>query len=116
MKLEAPEAPTHCSYPRISELHGAVNCSLEPNQNGWPRYRGACSLGASMEGRREFAAANLQAESYLERRSVGWAALGVAHVTSGITANVWTSRWPTGFSRATSSIQMLDLNATLQEA
>jgi len=41
---------------------------------------------------REFAAANLQAESYLERRSVGWAALGVAHVTSGITANVLTLR------------------------
>ena len=53
---------------------------------------------------REFTAVNLQAESYLERRSAGWAALGVAHVTSGITANVLTSRWPTAFSRATSSI------------
>ena len=41
---------------------------------------------------REFTAVNLQAESYLERRSAGWAALGVAHVTSGITANVLTLR------------------------
>jgi hypothetical protein len=61
-------------------------------------------VGAPMERRTEFAAANLQAESYLERRTVGWVALGVAHVTSGITANVLTSRWPTAFSRATSSI------------
>jgi len=35
---------------------------------------------------------------------VGSAALGVAHATSGITANVLTSRWPTAFSRATGSI------------
>ena len=33
---------------------------------------------------REFTAANLQAESQLERRNVGSAALGVAHATSGI--------------------------------
>jgi hypothetical protein len=37
----------------------------------------------------EFAAANLQAESYLEREhNARWAALSVAHATSGITANV----------------------------
>ncbi len=37
---------------------------------------------------REFAAANLQAESYFEREhNARWAALGVAHATSGITAN-----------------------------
>ncbi len=44
-----------------------------------------------MERRREFAAAYLQAESYLEREhNARWAALGVAHATSGITANVLT--------------------------
>jgi len=44
---------------------------------------------AAMERRREFAAANLQAESYLEREhNAWWAALGVGHATSGITANV----------------------------
>src|SRR6266481_507805 len=38
--------------------------------------------------RREFAAADLQAESYLEREhNARWAALGVGHATSGITAN-----------------------------
>ncbi len=42
-----------------------------------------------MERRRESAAPNLQAESYLEREhNARWAALGVAHATSGITANV----------------------------
>src|SRR5713226_2586266 len=41
-----------------------------------------------MERRREFAAPNLQAESYLEREhNARWAALGVGHATSGITAN-----------------------------
>ena len=45
--------------------------------------------------RREFAAANLQAESYLEREhNARWAALGVAHATSGITANVLTLLLP----------------------
>jgi hypothetical protein len=39
-----------------------------------------------MERRREFAAANLQAESYLEREhNARWAALRVAHATSGFT-------------------------------
>jgi hypothetical protein len=48
-----------------------------------------------MERRGEFAAANLQAESYLEREhNVRWAALGVAHATSGITANVLTLLLP----------------------
>jgi hypothetical protein len=42
-----------------------------------------------MERCGEFAAANLQAESYLEREhNARWAALGVAHATSGITASV----------------------------
>ena len=46
-----------------------------------------------MERRSEFAAANLQAESYLEREhNARWAVLGVAHATSGITANVLTLR------------------------
>ncbi len=48
-----------------------------------------------MERRGEFAAANLQAESYLEREhNPRWAALGVAHGTSGITANVLTLPLP----------------------
>src|SRR6266849_2479948 len=48
-----------------------------------------------MERRREFAAAYLQAESYLEREhNARWAALGVAHATSGITANVLTLPLP----------------------
>src|SRR6266481_6951484 len=46
------------------------------------------SVWPLVERRREFAAANLQAESYLEREhNARWAALGVAHATSGITAN-----------------------------
>ena len=48
-----------------------------------------------MERRRESAAANLQAESYPEREhDARWAALGVAHATSGITANVLTLLLP----------------------
>jgi hypothetical protein len=48
-----------------------------------------------MERRREFAAANPQAESYLEREhNARWAALGVAHATSGITASVLTLLLP----------------------
>jgi len=62
-------------------------------------------VGPPMECRREFAAANLQAESYVERKhNARWDALGVAHATSGITANVLTLRLPTAFSRATSSV------------
>src|SRR5438445_5304994 len=48
-----------------------------------------------MERRGEFAAASLQTESYLEREhNARWAALGVAHATSGITANVLTLLLP----------------------
>ena|SRR5712691_6777896 len=48
-----------------------------------------------MERRGEFAAASLQAESYLEREhNARWAALGVGHATSGITANVLTLPLP----------------------
>ena len=48
-----------------------------------------------MERRRESAAANLQAESYLEREhNARWAVLGVALATSGITANVLTLLLP----------------------
>src|SRR5260370_25558245 len=52
-------------------------------------------VGAPMERRREFAAANLQAESYVERKhNARWAALGVAHARNGITANVLTLLLP----------------------
>src|SRR5437870_268327 len=48
-----------------------------------------------MERRREFVAANPQAESYLEREhNARWTALRVAHATSGITANVLTLLLP----------------------
>lgn len=48
-----------------------------------------------LERRREFAAANLKAESYLEREhNARWAALGVAHATHGTTANVLTLLLP----------------------
>jgi len=52
---------------------------------GWP----------PIERRGECAAANLQAESYLEREhNAQWAVLGVAHATSDITANVLTLLLP----------------------
>ena len=48
-----------------------------------------------MERRGEFAAASMQTQSYLEREhDARWAALGVAHATSGITANVLTLLLP----------------------
>jgi hypothetical protein len=48
-----------------------------------------------MERRREFAVANLRAESYLELEyNTRWAALRVAHATSGITAKVLTLPLP----------------------
>jgi hypothetical protein len=46
-------------------------------------------VGPPMQRRREFAAANLQTESYLEREhNARRTAPGVAHATTGITANV----------------------------
>ena len=48
-----------------------------------------------MERRGEFAAASLQTESYLEREhNARWTVLGVAHATSGITANLLTLLLP----------------------
>jgi hypothetical protein len=53
-----------------------------------------------LERRREFAAANLKVESYLEREhNARWAALGVAHATRVTTANVLTLLLPTAFLR-----------------
>ena len=50
---------------------------------------------AATERRGEFAAASLQTQSYLEREhNARWAVLGVAHATSGITANVLTLLLP----------------------
>ena len=52
-------------------------------------------VGPPVDRRREFAAANLQAESNLERQhNARWTALGVAHATSGVTANVLTLPLP----------------------
>ena len=51
-----------------------------------------------MERRGEFAAASMQTQSYLEREhDARWAALGVAHATSGITAHVLTLLCPAAF-------------------
>jgi hypothetical protein len=48
-----------------------------------------------MERQGKFEAASLQKQPYLEREhNARWAVLGVAHVTSGITANVLTSLLP----------------------
>ncbi len=93
MELEARNVP-----PDLSQDCGiARRCKLFL---GTELGRGALVLEdpfvwPSMERRREFAAANLQAESYLEREhNARWAALGVAHATSGITANVLTLLLP----------------------
>src|SRR5713101_9622955 len=68
----------------------ARRCKLSlgaESERGTPVQEGLL-VGPPMERRREFAAANLQAESYLEREhNARWAALGVAHPTSGITAS-----------------------------
>jgi hypothetical protein len=57
--------------------------------------QGDLFVGPPMERRSEFAAANLQAGSYLEREhNARWAVLGVAHATSDITANVLTLLLP----------------------
>jgi hypothetical protein len=54
-----------------------------------------------MEGRRELAAANLQTESYLEREhNARRTAPGVAHATTGITANVLTLLFAPQHARA----------------
>ena len=86
MELQARSAPPDWS----KDCGIARRCKLFL---GTELERGARVLGdlfvwPPMERRREFAAANLQAESYLEREhNARWAALGVAHATSGITAN-----------------------------
>src|SRR5438045_631278 len=71
--------------------HVSVTC--------WPAWAEAgealrATLGDARRGP-GCAAANLQAESYLEREhNARWAALSVAHATSGITANVLTLPLP----------------------
>ncbi len=90
MELEARNVP-----PDLSQDRGiARRCKLFL---GTELERGAMVLvdlfvGPPMERRRESAAPDLQAESYLEREhNARWAALGVAHAASGITAiNVLT--------------------------
>jgi len=91
MELEARNVPPHqdCGIARRCKLF--LGTELE---------RGAMVLEdpfvwPPMERRREFAAANLQAESFLEREhNARWAALGGAHAISGITASVLTLLLP----------------------
>ena len=77
-------------------------------------------VGPPMERRGEFAEANLQAESYLEREhNARWAALSVAHTTSGCGANNG-DRVPITMSGFTKEqyiglMQMLNLDAMPQE-
>jgi hypothetical protein len=88
MELEARNVPPHWSQ----DCGIARRCKLFL---GTELERGARVLEdpfvwPPMERRRESAAPNLQAESYLEREhNARWAALGVAHATSGITANAF---------------------------
>ena len=90
--------PPELDGSRFAELHDAVNCPCERNSNGARRYRRICSLGRP-------------AESYLEREhNARWAALGVAHATSGITASVLTLLLPRG------SLARDQLNPYLQGA
>ncbi len=86
MELQARSAPPDwskdCGIARRCKLF------LGPELERGAMVQGDLFVWPPMERRREFAAANLQAESYLEREhNARWAALAVAHATSGITAN-----------------------------
>jgi hypothetical protein len=59
------------------------------------------SVGPPVERRREFTAANLQAESYLEcERNARWAALSIAQATSCTSGQCMDITFPTQHSRA----------------
>ncbi len=110
MELQARSAPPDwskdCGIARRCKLF------LGPELERGAMVQGDLFVWPPMERRREFAAANLQAESYLEREhNARWAALAVAHATSGITANVLTLLCPAAFLRATSSIFAMNVCA-----
>jgi len=87
----------------MSPCIGPKDCGIAPRCKlvlGTEFERGAMVLEdpfvwPPLECPREFAAANLNAESYLEREhNARWAAFGVAHATRGTTANVLTLLLP----------------------
>ncbi|SRR6266852_3153894 len=77
-------------------------------------------VGPPMERRREFAAANLQAESYLEREhNARWTALGVAHATRGISTRrsaESTAIWLGAFRSVSKSWKAKNLSDTTAAA
>src|SRR5713226_10178580 len=86
MELQARSAPPDwskdCGIARRCKLF------LGTELGRGAKVQGYLFVWPPMERRREFAAANLQAELYLEREhNARWVALAVAHATSGITAN-----------------------------
>ena len=85
----------------ITELHDGRKLFLGAEFERGALVQDDLFVGPPMERSREFAAAKLQAESYVERKhNARRTAPGVAHATSGIKANVLTA----ALSRATSSI------------
>ena len=82
---------------RFAGLHDAVNCPCELNSNGERRYRRMCSLGRPWNAAESSQRQTCKLGSYLEREhNARWAALGVAHATSGITASVLKLLLPRG--------------------
>jgi hypothetical protein len=87
--------------PRITELHDGRKLFLGTDCERGALVQEDLFVWPHMEGRRELAAANLQTESYLEREhNAGRTAPGVAHTTTGITANVLTLLFAPQHSRA----------------
>jgi hypothetical protein len=77
--------------PRITELHDGRKLFLGAEFERGATVQDDLFVRQPMERRREFAAAYLQAESYIERKhNARRTAPGVAHATSGIKANVLT--------------------------
>ena len=86
--------------PSIKELPDAVSWSEERNWNRARWYWKTRSFGPHGAPRR-IRSGSLQTQSYLEREhDARWVALGVAHVTSGITANILTLLLPSIFAHS----------------
>jgi hypothetical protein len=83
--------PPVLNGPRITEMHDGCELFLGTESERGAMVQEDLFVGPPMQGCREFAAANLQAESYLEREhNARRTAPGVAHATTDITANVLT--------------------------
>ncbi len=101
MKLQASHVPVPRVGPMVANRTTAINGPLEQIWNTVRRYWAAYTSSQSDRslGRPWNAAESSQRqtcnESYLEREhNARWTALGVAHATSGITANVLTLLLP----------------------